>query len=213
MFNTKGKFSPHVFFPTAILILISVIFSTGLTQQYWQDGFPLFQNIATRNYVQVDSLIKLQAISTRYNAMETFPFILNGVDWKWPLNNPSLGLPAAEDIDFRISQGYPFYIVADGTGHRVLEINPNATEPVIVWEFYSSNSASDNYLKYPVSTHTFEEALSRKYVITDKLTHRVLIVNRETKVIEWTYGDKTPGDGPNQLNYPSDAIAIPNSSR
>ncbi len=213
MFNTKGKCSPHAFSFTILLILISIMLNTGYAQQYWQDGFPLFQYIEAWNYVQIDSLIKLQAQSTRYDAMETYPFILNGMDWKWPLNNPALGLPAAEDIDFRISQGYPFYIVADGTGHRVVEINPGATEPVIVWEFYSSNPASDNYLKYPVSCFTFEEALSRKYVITDKLTHRVLIVNRETKVIEWTYGDKTPGDGPNQLNYPSDAIAIPNSSR
>ncbi len=213
MFNIKVKFFQSVSLPTLLFLLMGILFSTGLTQQYWQDGFPLFLNIATRNYVQVDSLIKLQARYVRYNAPESFPFILNGVDWKWPLNSAPLGLPAAEDIDFRVSQGYTFYIVADGTGHRILELNPNPTEPVIVWEFYSPNSASDNYLKYPVAVSTFEEGLSRKYVITDKLTHRVLIVNRETKVIEWAYGDKTPGDGPNQLNYPSDAIVIPNSTR
>ena len=196
---------------TLIGLLIVVLFLPNILQsqiRFWQDGVPTFGKIANRQNVQIDSLIQLAQIKDFYQEGAEFRFILSGFDWQWPTE---LGQPTGEDIDFRTSQGTDLYIVTDGDGHRIIEINP--VEPLVVWDFYSPNPASDYYLKYPVSTYPFEENQIKKYLITDKLKHRVIIVNRETKFIEWRYGDETPGDGPNQLNAPADAVRLPDRAQ
>jgi len=210
----KNKILHIIILPILLLFLLSATILSWQAQTSWQDGDPFFTQIAEKRNIQVDSLIQLTAIKNQFKEDSQFKFILNGVDWKWPLNNPSLSLPApptAEDIDYRSSQDFYFYVITDGAGHRIMEINP--VEPVKVWEFYTSDQTSNNYLKYPVAAHPFEENTAKKYLITDKLNHRVIIVNRETKFIEWAYGDKTAGDGPNQLNHPSDAVQIPGGNR
>jgi hypothetical protein len=179
--------------------------------QSWQDGVPLFENIAASGNVRIDSSIQLASFRGQFQELAGFRFILGGYDWKWPLDNAAIGQPASEDIDFYTSRDLNFYLVTDGDGHRIIEINPVGLDNV--WEFYYQNPASDKYLKYPVAAYPFEEDLETKYLITDKLRHRVIKVNRRSKIIEWRYGDETPGDGANQLNNPADALRLPNSTR
>lgn len=195
----------------ALLVLVFLTEPGFGQEQSWQDGAPLFLNIAESRNVRIDSSVQLASFQGQYQELPGFQFILGGYDWKWPLDNPALGQPASEDIDYYTSRDINYYLITDADGHRVIEINPIG--PDNVWEFYYQNLASDKYLKYPVSAHPFEEDLDTKYLITDKLRHRVIKVNRRSKIIEWRYGDETPGDGPNQLNNPSDAFRLPNSTR
>jgi len=206
----------RLFLPAKLLLGVlvwQILFARPVPAQTqsWQDGVPTFENIAESRNVRIDSSIQLATFSGQFQEAAGFRFILSGYDWKWPLDNSALGQPVSEDLDYYTSRDLNFYLVADGTGHRVIEINP--VGPDNVWEFYYPNPASDKYLKYPVAVYPFEEDLDTKYLITDKLRHRVLKVNRRSKIIEWRYGDETPGDGPNQLNNPSDAVRLPTSTR
>ncbi|MCI0512413.1 hypothetical protein L0128_04295 [candidate division KSB1 bacterium] len=184
--------------------------TTAWSQGAWEDGKPLFQKLAQMRNVVVDSSVQLASSRGQAQESASFRFILNGIDWKWPLNNSVVGQPAAADIDYRNSQGRNFYVVTDGDGHRVIEINPIG--PDNVWEF-NYPIESDKYLKFPISTYPYDENSKTKYLITDKLRHRVLKVDRESKDVTVIYGNETPGDGFNQLNHPSDALHIPNSSQ
>lgn len=207
----------HGFLCVFLLSLLNVqVFSQGSP---WQDGFPLFEKISETRNVRVDSLIQLAPFLGEFQENAEFQFILDGFDWRWPENNPRLGHPASEDIDYRIaidpanpdSGTLNLYIITDGNGHRIIEVNPDMMEEEI-WQFGSSNPSSPNYLDHPVATFPYEENGIKKYLITDMLQHQVLIV-ADSKFITWSYGDKTPGDEPFQLNHPSDAVRLPDVSQ
>lgn len=198
------------------IFLLFVLFILGSfqanlnAQGVWEDGFPQFSRISQIHWIRVDTLIQLAPIDDSFQEADNFRFILGGYDWKWPLNSVDLGQPTAEDIDFRTSRGNELYVVVDRHGNRVIEINP--AEGTEVWQYHTSETSSDKYLDSPVSVQSFEENGAVKYLITDKFSHRVTIVDREFEEIEWGYGNKSPGKDPNQLRTPADAVVIPGSN-
>ena len=194
-----------------MVLLLIVLFSTALPQQHtWQDpaeGETIFTKTHSDpvQVADIHTTIRLPSIHTSIQEADTFQISLNGVDWEWPIR--TLSISSAEDIDYRFVSGTILYLVTDGLGRRVLEVDPDAIEDP-VWTFGSQVPGEDKYLEKPVDTFTFPENGGRKYLITDQGRHRVVKVDRETKVIEWQYGGEE-GSGFNQLASPSDAMRLP----
>ena len=163
-----------------------------------------FQYLAESSNVTVNADIQL--VAHRDTVIQNNQVVLDAINWQWPVGDDVLGTVVGKDIDFRISHGTTFYIIVDAIGNRVIELTEDADE--LVWEFYKKDTADPKFLRYPTAVHSFEVNGQVKYMITDQLRHRVIIVDRDTKAIEWTYGDETPGDGFNQLNSPADAMPI-----
>jgi hypothetical protein len=90
------------------------------------------------------------------------------------------------------------YLIADTGNNRVIIVNE---EKSIMW----SVSGTDT-LSTPVDVdYIYGGAEGDKVLITDQTMHRVFIINRNTNVIEWSWGNGSPGTSLNELNNPSDA--------
>ncbi|MCK5739309.1 hypothetical protein KAH55_09010, partial [bacterium] len=193
-------------FLSLILLVFSIYATAKIISEAreWSDGNGSFQYLADTSNVTVNTDIQL--VAQLDTVKHSSRVLLDDINWQWPAGNNVLGTVVGEDIDFRIAHGTIFYIIVDAIGNRVIELTEDADE--LVWEFYKNDSADPKFLRYPTAAHPFETDGQIKYMITDQLRHRVIIVDRDTKAIEWTYGDETPGDGRNQLNSPSDAVPI-----
>ena len=176
-------------------------------QNSWEDGNPLFVRPYYRssNILVPDSTIQLIPTTSESRESESFLFILSGIDWKWPV--AELGLPAAEDIDYRRSRNNDYYLVTDGTERRIFEIN--VATKLEVWEFKSAeDETSPRFIRHPTDAFYFVENNSGKILITDQGRNRIIKVDKESKDIEWSYGDTDAG----LLSSPTDAITLTNTT-
>ncbi len=195
------------------LLLCGLCFMLGVTAvtaqdiqtRVWQDGTPTFQHLATTQNVGTDSIISFIPLSGSSTEPDSFRLILNGLEWSWPAQ---IRLLSAEDIDFRRLFNTDLYLITDGAGRRVMEIDPAI--PQVVWEF-EGQLGTPQYLERPVDSYSYREGETRMILITDQGRHRVIKVIRENKFILWQYGNETEGRGFNQLSSPADAVAIPDS--
>lgn len=188
---------------------ISQAFSQGIRE--WIDGVPYFTHLDSSQNVIIDSVISLTPLYGTAAQSSSFRFILTGADWFWPDN---IRIVSAEDIDYRKFLGADLYLVTDGAGRRVVEVDPSI--PQEVWEFQGA-LGTPQYLGHPVDAASYlenegEEAV-RKILITDQGRHRVIKVIQQNKAIQWQYGNEIEGKGKNQLSNPADAIPIPDSGR
>ncbi len=194
-----------------IFLLFFVAQFGNALSQHWNDGIPYFTNIDSVQNVSVDSIISLTPLFGTASQSDDFQFILTGDDWSWP---ESIEIISAEDIDSRKFLGSDLYLVTDGAGRRIVEVDP--VIPLEVWEF-SGPLGSDQYLGYPTDAVSYNEMEFgepvRKILITDQGRHRVIKVIQQNKSIQFQYGDEFEGIGKNQLSSPSDAIPLPDSGR
>lgn len=203
------------YFYLSIVIIVLLNFYPLLSQtsqsNQWSDGTPTFTRIESFNNVKIDSVISLQPLFGSSSEPDSFQFILSGLDWSWPSSIP---LVAAEDIDYRQFLGSPLYLVTDGAGRRVMEVDP--TTPLLTWEFFG-NPGTPQYLGNPVDAVSYLENETgesvRKILITDRGRHRVIKVVQQNKAIQWQYGSDVEGNGFNQLSNPTDAVPIPDSGK
>jgi len=202
------------------IVLLSIIsffsFCTTLFSQIikineWNDGTPRFTHIDSMENVEVDSFVRLTTLTGTVNQGSGFKFILSGSDWEWPAN---ISLISAEDIDYWNFLGSDLYLVTDGAGRRVVEINPATPEEV--WEF-KGELGTERYLANPVDAHYYLEKEGQqdidKILITDQGRHRVIKVIKINKDIQWQYGTGVEGSGDNELSDPVDAVPIPDSGK
>ncbi len=189
-----------------VFLLTTQILAQRIQTLTWKDGTPSFQYTSFADSVRIDSVISLIPIPGFNEESSSFKFILDGLDWFWP---EQIQIFSAEDIDYRSFLGTDLYLVTDGSGKKVIEIDPSAAK--IVWDF-SGTIGSSEYLEKPVDAYNYREsAIGGVVLITDQGRHRVIKVVRENKFIIWQYGNETEGTGFNQLSSPADAVAIPDS--
>jgi len=192
------------FFICFFLFAIQIM-AQNLRTGTWQDGTPSFARVSSVDSVRIDSLVSLIPLPGSKEEPDAFQFILDGLDWTWP---DGISVLSAEDIDYRSFLGTDLYLVTDGSGRRVIEVDP--TIPQIVWEF-EGQLGTPRFLEKPIDAYAYRESGVVLILITDQGRHRVIKVVRETKSIIWQYGDETEGSGFNQLSSPTDAIALADS--
>jgi len=191
--------------------LIQLMLAKNVQQHQWNDGTPFFSKIDSSENVLIDSVITLTPLFGVASQNSNFQFILSGMDWTWP---EDVNVESAEDIDYRNFLGSDLYLVTDGAGNKVVEINAATSQ--ILWEFKSDRVEDPKYLGNPVDAYSYTEVEGvetvRKILITDQGRHRVLKVIKETGDIQWQYGTTdVEGNGFNQLSNPVDAIPLPDS--
>ncbi|MEE4312464.1 MAG: hypothetical protein V2J62_11415, partial [candidate division KSB1 bacterium] len=190
---------------TAVISLFFAInlFGQGVNQESWADGDTAsFSDYTSFQGVVIDSTVRLVALSETKTAA-SFQFILYGEDGIWPIQD--FPISSAHDVDY-ISENKQYYLITDGFGRRVFEINyTNPDNPI---EAGFSFTGDQLPLVNPVDASVFYESGNRKVLITDNGGHRVIKVDRVGGDEEWAYGDGTSGIGPNQLSGPSDAIYL-----
>lgn len=198
--------------PIILLLLLTVSVFAQTSDSTWTDGTPLFTKTIPGTGVLIKDIITLEPIYDIAGDDETLDYILSGLDWQWPTN---VAMVSAEDIDARKVGDQDLYLVTDGLGRRVIEINARTSSETFT--FPPPQSAGDptdpKYLNKPVDAFLVSENSLFKVVITDQDRNRVIKVNKESSKIEWQYGDVNyrEGNGFNQLKQPEDAERIPNS--
>ncbi|MBD3289329.1 hypothetical protein GF337_11050, partial [candidate division KSB1 bacterium] len=193
-----------------ITILIGIANANGqaIQQRSWSDGSDtLFTEYASFQGVVVDSTVRLIPYSEVHEP-DSFRYILYGDDGIWPLQK--FPLSAASDIDFISEKNKNFYLVTDGFGRRVFEIN--YTDPDNPIEAGFSFTGQSRPLINPVDASIFYDNGDRKILITDAGGNRVVKVDRLGGDEEWFYGDGNSGMGRNQLSGPADALALPDTN-
>jgi len=190
-----------------LLLATAEGWSQTVLSRSWSDGLPAFTRMSESVHVSVDSIVKLTPIYGTYEEPAGYQLMLYGLDWSWP---EEISILSAEDIDYRPFLNSDLYLVTDGSGRRVIELDPNIANPEVVWEF-KGELGTDKYLERPVDSYMYIQDDIRRVLITDQGRHRVIKVIRENNSIEWQYGDETEGSGYNQLRNPADAVAIPDS--
>jgi len=197
------------YFALTIIIFLSTfqLHSQVVQQRSWTDGVPLFDHVIEYQGVQIDSTIRLTPI-LETQSPDSFQYILYGEDGIWPIQKFPIG--AAYDIDFLDEKNKKFYLVTDGYGRRIFEINyTNPNNPI---EAGFSFTGQSRPLINPVDASIFYENGDRKILITDNGGNRVIKVDRLGGDEEWTYGDGSSGRGFNQLSGPTDALALPDTA-
>lgn len=192
-----------------IIIITAVSNASGqaIQQQSWSDGDTVFTQYSSFQGVVIDSTVRLIPYSEIHEP-DSFRYILYGEDGIWPLQK--FPISAANDIDFISEKNKNFYLVTDGFGRRVFEIN--YTDPDDPIEAGFSFTGQSRPLINPVDASIFYENGNRKILITDAGGNRVVKVDRLGGDEEWTYGDGNSGMGPNQLSGPADALALPDTN-
>jgi len=179
------------------------------TKRVWSDGMP-FKKTSSDTNVKVDTVITLKPRYDVSGTDDTLSIALFGLDWSWPVND--IEISSAEDIDYRIVSDQELYLVTDALGRKIIEIKPNTGE--VVWSFGSKIVSDPAYLDRPVDSDIFQEQGLFKIVVTDEGRNRIIKVDKETRTLEWQYGDPDgrAGNGPNQLNDPVDAVHVPGTT-
>jgi len=185
-----------------ILLVLNSYGQDGIQQRDWSDGEPGFSKIEEQNGVVVDSTVHLIPQYLTVHA-DSFRYVLYGESGLWPVQK--FPINEGNDIDF-ISENKNYYLIADGLGRKVFEINYTDPENPISAGF--SFTGDQMPLVNPVDASIFYEDGNRKILITDNGGHRVIKVDRLGGDEEWAYGDGSSGIGYNRLSGPSDAIAL-----
>ncbi|MBN1347930.1 hypothetical protein JXJ21_00840 [candidate division KSB1 bacterium] len=192
---------------SAVFICLLLTAGQAASQGSWQDGNPSFihpYSVATN--VVMNSTVQLISTPGESQESASFLFVLNGLDWRWPV--ASLGLPAAEDIDYHISRNKMYYLVTDGTQRRIFEVN--VAQNLVVWEFISDqNELSPRFLRHPTDAFWYTENDEEKYLVTDMGRNRIIKIDRYSNEVEWSYGESDNG----WLNSPADALAMPDTNQ
>ncbi len=198
--------------PIILLLLLTVSVFGQSSDSTWTDGTPLFTKTIPGAGVLIKDIITLEPLYGISGDDEVLDYILSGLEWQWPNTIPMV---SAEDIDARKVGDQDLYLVTDGLGRRVFEINARTSSQTFT--FPPPQSAADptdaKYLNKPVDAFLVSENSLFKVVITDQDRNRVIKVNKESSKIEWQYGDVNyrEGNGFNQLKQPEDAERIPDS--
>ena len=209
----KPRFIPFITTVTAALLLVAFRFLPAQEEfskeKSWADG-PKFSDTRSDTNVLVSQYVTLKPRFGVSGRDDSLNLALYGLDWRWP--RTKLEISSAEDIDYRIVSGQTLYLITDALGRRIFEFKPSTEEEV--WSFGSENVSDPSYLDRPVDSDIFTDAGLFKLVITDMGRNRIIKVDKETKNVEWQYGDPDgrAGEGPNQLNLPADAVHIPGTS-
>ncbi|MBN1154923.1 hypothetical protein JXB12_08425 [candidate division KSB1 bacterium] len=175
----------------------------GIQQRSWEDGEPGFSQIEGVVGIDVDSTVRLIPQYAVHHA-DSFQYILYGESGLWPVQK--FPINEGNDIDF-ISENKNYYLISDGLGRKVFEINYTDPQNPISAGF---SFAGDKLpLVKPIDASIFYENNNRKILITDNGGHRVIKVDRLGGDEEWAYGDGSSGIGFNRLSGPSDAVALP----
>jgi hypothetical protein len=195
-----------------ILFILLISFSQIFPQQQsWIDGDPAFTNTyAFDPGLKINEVITLAPQAGISGENELLNYKLFGLDWTWPgLKTP---ISSAEDIDYRQVGDKGLYLVTDASANVVMEFNPETEQ--VVWSFGSKNVGDRDYLKSPVDAALFKEGDLFKVLIADEARHRVLKIDKESRAVEWFYGDPNGQEGNQreQLNSPNDAVLVPGSS-
>jgi len=90
------------------------------------------------------------------------------------------------------------YLIADTGNNRVIIVDE---EKNITW----SISGLDTVVTPVDIDYIYGDTTGDRILITDQTMHRVLMVNRTTKEIVWSWGTGNPGSLIGELNSPSDA--------
>jgi len=190
-----------------VFFFLTNLYGQAVQTQSWSDGDTLFFRVIESQGVLIDSTVRLTPIYETH-VPDSFQYILYGEDAIWPIQ--TFPITAAYDIDYIHEKGNDFYLVTDGLGHRVFEINfINPDNPIgPVFSFTGQTYPLIN----PVDASNFYRNGDRKILITDAGGHRVIQVDRWGFTEEWSYGDGNGGSGFNQLLGPSDAIALPDTN-
>ncbi|NOZ62781.1 MAG: hypothetical protein GXO74_14005 [Calditrichaeota bacterium] len=197
---------------TLTLLFIFSISLWGQTRT-WKDGTPFFVHIDSLENAQIGSTVTLNPLYGSSSQPAGFQFSLSGQDWLWP---SKIKVESAEDIDARLFLGSELYLVTDGAGKQVLEINP--TTGSLIWEFSGESVNDPRYLAFPVDACSYTEMEGtdnvRKVLITDQGRHRVIKVIQATKDIQWSYGHAdVEGTAAGYLSSPADAVPMPDSGK
>ena len=167
----------------------------------WSDGDPTFTEPYETKGVVLNGFVEL--ISTSGIAFEPadFKMHLSGIDRIY-----DFGQMVLVPEDFKRLPDIDLYLITDAFQRRVFVIRPG--DGVEVAEFRGA-PGSPEALERPVAARAFLQNGQRKVLVTDQGSHRVLIFDYDTRLLEWTYGS---GD-PNTLNSPMDAVALPDSEQ
>ncbi|HEU5245150.1 MAG TPA: hypothetical protein VFU33_12175 [Gaiellaceae bacterium] len=96
-------------------------------------------------------------------------------------------------------------LIADRSNNRLLVVDPHGR---IVWRFPRPGSRS-----LPLPDDAFFSPDGRRIVVTEEDVDVVSVVDVASHRIAWRYGAVgVPGDGPNRLAHPDDAMLLPNGS-
>jgi len=207
----KGFTPAHGFYVRcSTLLLLTLITTSALAQapgtNKFSDGAPKFSLIdrdpaLTKNVVLTDTVVTLPASNVTLTEADTFRVVLSGIDWRYTGTTP---IQSAEDID-RIPGDDPgLYLITDGIAHKIYLVL--ATTQALSGEFGGPLGTAE-FLDRPVDAYPYFTNNRLKMVITDQGRHRVIQVDWLTGTIEQFYGS-TPGNGPNQLSGPSDAVLL-----
>jgi len=199
--------------PILLLMVLFVNVPAQSLDSVWSDGTPVFTKTIPGLGVLIKDIITLEPQYGISGENETLNYILSGLEWTWPT---TVAVVAAEDIDARKVSDQDLYLVTDGQGKRVFEINARTASETFTFppKQSASNPADPKYLNKPVDAFIVTENTLFKVIITDQDRNRVIKINKESSKIEWTYGDSInyrEGNGFNQLKQPEDAERIPDS--
>jgi len=200
-----------LFFMIYVSLVISQTNAQGIQPRtwIWSDGSPSFHFITDSTNVRVGAAVSLIPTPGFFAEPDSFRMILNVIDstWAWP---PQVAISSAGDIEQYIDNDGDHYVITDVAGGRVIDLV--LSSPELVWIF-EGQVGTPRYLNNPVDTYVYKVDDEPIFLITDQGGHRVIKVDRYRNSIIWQYGDGSEGNGFNQLYYPSDAVALPESSQ
>ncbi|MBN2010835.1 hypothetical protein JW960_15920 [candidate division KSB1 bacterium] len=187
----------------------TMLYAQGIQQRSWVDGDSTdFQKYSSSQGVMVDESIRLIPQTDVYTPDST-RYFLYGEDRLWPIQ--TFAISGAYDIDLVEEKNKRFYLISDGLGRKVFEVNfTDPNNPIYPPVFTFTGQVLP--LINPVDASAFYRGDDRKVLITDNGSNRVILVDRLGQNEEWAYGDGTAGRGQNQLNSPADAVALPDTN-
>ncbi len=177
-----------------------------IRESSWSDGNPTFQFTYDLSGVKLNGVAGLIASTAQFSEPDTFSLSLSGIDKIYSRFDPASIIPE----DFNRLPDIDLYLVTDAFNRRVFVIRP--TDGVEVGQF-QGNPGSPEALERPVAAKAFLANGTRKVLVTDQGSNRVLVFDYDTRLLEWSYGTGSPGSAPGELISPMDAVPIPDSSQ
>ncbi len=177
-----------------------------IRESSWSDGNPTFQLTYDLSGVKLNGVAGLIASTAQFSEPDTFSLSLSGIDKIYTRFDPASIIPE----DFNRLPDIDLYLVTDAFNRRVFVIRPS--DGVEVGQF-QGNPGSPEALERPVAARAFLQNGVRKVLVTDQGSHRVLIFDYDTRLLEWSYGTGNPGSAPGELISPMDAVPVPDSAQ
>jgi hypothetical protein len=169
----------------------------------WSDGDSVYVRFdpARTQRVEVDRSVRLTSTSAVFNEPDTFLLHLSGIDANFA------AVDKAVVVDFSGIDGLQLYLVTDASDDRVFAIRSDGVEVTEI----RGNPGTPEELVGPASARAFRDPLDIKVLITDRGSNRVLRFDLTTKFLEYAY--PPAGGGGEQLNEPSDAVPVPDTTQ